>query len=33
MVRRAVAAERYRRDLTRIARDQRLRDAVLPRER
>ena len=29
---RAVAAERYRRDLTRIARDQRLRDAVLPRE-
>ncbi|WP_323097282.1 RDD family protein [Intrasporangium sp. YIM S08009] len=30
---RAVAAERYRRDLTRIARDQRLRDAVLPRER
>lgn len=29
---RAVAAERYRRDLTRIARDQRLRDAVLRRE-
>jgi uncharacterized RDD family membrane protein YckC len=29
---RAVAAERYRRDLARIARDQRLRDAVLPRE-
>jgi hypothetical protein len=29
---RAVAAERYRRDLIRIARDQRLRDAVLPRE-
>jgi uncharacterized RDD family membrane protein YckC len=29
---RAVAAERYRRDLVRIARDQRLRDAVLPRE-
>ena len=30
---RAVAAERYRRDLGRLARDQRLRDAVLPRER
>lgn len=29
---RAVAAERYRRDLLRIARDQRVRDAVLPRE-
>lgn len=29
---RAVAAERYRRDLLRIARDERVRNAVLPRE-
>ncbi|WP_374968898.1 RDD family protein [Terrabacter sp. BE26] len=29
---RAVAAERYRRDLLRIARDERVRHAVLPRE-
>ena len=29
---RAVAAERYRRDLLRITRDQRVRDAVLPRD-
>jgi uncharacterized RDD family membrane protein YckC len=29
---RAVAAERYRRDLARLEREQRLRDAVLPRE-